>query len=175
MTQEQDPNIEEIKEQIEIPVEEDDVESLKAEEKAGGADVVGEFKKLGRQFAQTLEAAWNSEERVRVESDIREGVHSFVDEVDKVFREARSSETVQKVKGEAAEVKNNLEKSDLGEKTRQGIVQGLSWMSDELARLADQFQPPEKAPDAPEAPAEESVADQGSADEPVVKDPPYEA
>lgn len=176
MTQEQDPNIDEIKEQIEIPVEEDDIAGLKAGEKGQGPDVVSEFKKLGRQFAETLEAAWNSEERVRVEAEIRQGVHSFVDEVDKVFREARSSETVQKVKGEAAGVKNNLEQSDLGEKTRQGIVQGLSWMSDELAKLADQFQPPEKAPQAPEAPEapQESVADQGSADEPVVKDPPYE-
>jgi hypothetical protein len=170
MTQEQDPSIEEIKEQIEIPVEEDDIEGLKAEEKAQDSDVVSEFKKLGRQFAQTLESAWNSEERVRVEAEIRQGVHSFVDEVDKVIREARDSETFQKVKGEAVDAKGKVERSDLGEKTRQGIVQGLSWMSDELAKLADQFQPPEKGPEAPE----ESLADQGSADEPVVKDPPYE-
>ena len=36
MSEEQVPDIEEIKERIEIPVEEDDVEGLKAEEKAQG-------------------------------------------------------------------------------------------------------------------------------------------
>lgn len=147
MTEEQDPSIEEIKERIEIPVEEDDIAGMKAEEKSKSGDVVSEFKKLGRQFAETLEAAWNSDERVRVEADIRQGVHSFVDEVDKVIREAKDSETFQKVKSEASGAKSNIEQTDIGERTRQGIVQGLSWMSDELAKLAQQFQPPEKSPE----------------------------
>ena len=159
MSEEQDPSIEEIKERIEIPVEEDDVAGLKAAEKSNGPDVVAEFKKLGRQFGETIEAAWNSEERVRVEQELRQGVHSFVDEVDKVIREARSSETVEKVKGEAVQAKASIESSDIGGKTREGIVQGLSWMSDELAKLADQFSPPEKSPQdvAGDAPAEEPV------------------
>ena len=120
MSEEQMPDIEEIKERIEIPVEEDDIPGLKAEEKSNGPDVVEEFKKLGRQFAETIEAAWDSEERVRVETEVREGIHSFVDEVDKVFREAKGSATAEKVKGEAAEAKARVENSDLGEKTRDG-------------------------------------------------------
>ncbi len=158
MSEEQIPDIEEIKERIEIPVEEDDIDGLKAEEKANGPDVVDEFKNLGRQFAETIESFWNSEERVRVETELREGVHSFVDEVDKVIRETKSGQTVETLKGEAAGAKTNLENSDLGAKARDGVVMGLTWLSEEFGKLADQFNPVEKsAEDVPAAVEEEQV------------------
>ena len=157
MSDEQTPDIEEIKERIEIPVEEDDIEGLKAEEKADGPDLVEEFKNLGRQFAVTIETIWNSEERVRVENEIREGVHSFADEVDKVIREARSSATAEKLQDEAANVKARAESSEYGTKARDTVVQGLHWLSDEFAKLADQFAPAEKGP--------EDVADLADDDE----------
>ena len=147
MSDEQNPDIEEIKERIEIPIEDDDIDSLKADEKSMGPDLMEEFKNLGRQFAETIEAAWNSEERVRVESEIREGVHSFVDEVDKVIRQAKNNEKTEKILNEAAGVKNRAESSDLGLKARDGIVQGLTWLSEEFGKLATQFTPAEKSPE----------------------------
>jgi len=164
MSEEQTPDIEEIKERIEIPVEEENIEDLKADEKSKGPDVVEEFKKLGRQFAETIETAWNSEERVRVETEIREGVHSFADEVDKVIREAKSGPAADKVMGDAAEAKARVENSDLGLKTRDGIVLGLTWLSEEFGKLADQFTPEEKSP--------EDFAADAFEDEPVVEKAP---
>ncbi len=160
MSDEQTPDIEEIKERIEIPIEEDDIEGLKADEKTNGPDLGEEFKKFGRQFAETIEAAWNSEERVRVETEIREGVHSFVDEIDAVIREAKSSEKAEKLKNNAAGAKNRAESSEFGMKARDGIIQGLAWLSDEFGKLADQFAASEKSPeDIDDAPAEEADSD----------------
>ncbi len=173
MNAEQTPENEEIKETIDIPVEED-IDDLKDEEKkkqdnaAENFDVVDELKNLGRQFAEALDAAWNSEERQRIESEVREGVHSFVDEVDKVFREAKESDAAAKVKTEAAGAKEKVGSSDIGQKAVGGFVMGLRWLSDELGHLADQFNAAEKAPedvepvvdDAPvdEVPVEETAA-----------------
>lgn len=148
MSEEQVPDIEELKEKIEIPVEEEDIVGLKADEKGVGPDVVEEFKNLGRQFAETIQAAWNSEERVRVETEIRQGVHSFVDEVDKVIRQAKSSETSEKIMSDAGNMKSRAENSDIGVKTRTGIVQGLTWLSEEFGKLAQQFTPVEKSPES---------------------------
>ena len=164
MSEEQMPDIVEIKERIEIPVEEDDIAGLKADEKSNGPDVVEEFKKLGRQFAETIETAWNSDERVRVETEIREGVHSFVDEVDKVIREAKDSASAEKVKGEAAEAKARVESSDIGMKARDGMIQGLTWLSEEFGKLAEQFTPAEKSP--------EDVAAEFDEEEPIVEKAP---
>ncbi|MFQ5578649.1 MAG: hypothetical protein ACE5G8_16860 [Anaerolineae bacterium] len=143
MSDEQTPSVEEIKERlkVDIPVEE---EPVKAETKR---DITGELKELGRQFADTVQSAWNSEERQHVEGEIREGVKSFVNEVDKAIREAKESQAAARVKEEAAEIKSKIETGEFGRKTRSGLVQGLQWLSEELGKLAEQFAPAEKAPE----------------------------
>ena len=137
---EETPSVEELKERlkVEIPVEE---EPTKAD---AGADVVEEFKNLGRQFAETLQTAWNSDERVRIETEIREGMQSFAKEVDRVFQDAKDSPAADRVRTEAVDAKTKFENSDIGDRTRKGIVQGLSWLSKELGSLAEKFTPPEK-------------------------------
>jgi CHASE3 domain sensor protein len=151
MNDEQVPSVEEIKERlkVEIPVEE-------APAKADTTRDFGEeLKNLGKQFADTVQTAWNSEERLRVESEIRNGVKSFVSEVDKAIHEAKESQAAAKVKEEASEIKTKIETGDLGKKTRDGLVQGLQWLSEELGKLAEQFAPAEKSPEDVAA-AEES-------------------
>lgn len=143
MNDEQVPSVEEIKERlkVEIPVEEE--EAAKADTTT--RDFGEELKNLGKQFADTIQSAWNSEERHRVEGEIRTGVKSFVSEVDKAIHEAKESQVAAKVKEEATEIKTKIETGDLGKKTRDGLVQGLQWLSEELGKLAEQFAPAEKS------------------------------
>lgn len=151
MTDEKTPESEE---HVEIHVEEE-VDQLKADEKKGARpDLVTEFQQLGRAFAEAFESAWNSEERKRVEQEVRAGVQSFADEVDKVIGEAKSSPASERVRAEASDLAGKIEKSDVGRRTMEGISQGLSWMSVEIGRLAEQFTPAEKSP--------EDVADETS-------------
>lgn len=154
--EEMPPSVEEIKERlkVEIPVEE---EVTKAEVQEEPVDVSAEFKQLGRQFAETIKAAWYSEERHRLEAEIREGVKSFVDEVDKVIREAKDSPVVERVKDEASQVKTKVETTDVGRKARMGIAQGLQWLSEELSKLSQQFTPAEKTSAATSTEEDESV------------------
>ena len=148
MSEEKNLDIEEIKARIEIPVEEDELGQLKADEKAGkGPDMVAEFQTLGRTFAEAFESAWNSEERKRVEREMRDGVQSFAREVDKVIRDARTSPTGERVLSEAGDVANKFETSEFGQRALEGIAQGLAWMSVEMGKLAEQFAPPEKSPE----------------------------
>lgn len=157
MSEDQVPNVEDIKARLkteEIPVDEETPEVEKQ-------DVVAELKGLGRQFAETLEKAWNSEERQRFETQVREGVQSFVKEVDNVIREAKQSPAAEKVRGEAVEIRERVETGEFSRKARVSLVQGLSWLSEELAKLAEQFAPAEKTPEdvaAAEATEEEEQA-----------------
>lgn len=145
---EQLPSVEEIKTSLTVEVEE---VAPKAEEAASkvetaAADIVEELKHLGRQVAETLRTAWESEERQKVEAEIREGVKSFTDEIDKVIREVRESEKTKKLQEEAVEMSKKVEESELTHKARAGITQGLRWLSEELGKLAEQFTPKEKTP-----------------------------
>lgn len=142
MSDEQTPSAEEIKERLKV--EEIEVEEEVTKEKAQ-ADIAAELKSLGQQFAETLRTAWYSQERHEVEAEIREGMQSFAGEVDKLIREAQKSQAADRAKAEAAEIKGRVESSDIGNRARVGVVQGLQWLSEELGKLAEQFTPAEKA------------------------------
>ena len=158
MTEGHDPNIEELKdeERIKIEIEEETPQDRAKQRPA--TDVSDALRDLGRQFAETIQSAWNSQERKEFEEDVREGVRRFGDEVNKVFTEAKESPAAKKVKEEASEVKTKVESGELTRKARGGLVEGLQWLSQELARLAEQFSPPERGPEdaAPEEAASEA-------------------
>ncbi len=125
-----------------IPVEEDEG----PRQEAVGADISDALRDLGRQFANTIQAAWHSQERREFEEEVREGVDQFANEVRKAFREIRESGAAQRVREEAGEVKERAERADLAQKARTGLVEGLEKLSQELGKLADQFSPAEKSP-----------------------------
>ena len=129
---------------IEIPVEEEEVA---AKPESTTINVTEEFQKLGRQFANTLESAWNSEERQQVEGEIRAGLRSFADEVDKIIRDVKSSSATEKVTGSAVDAKERVTSSDVGQKAMGGIAGGLRWLGTELGSIADHFAAPEKSPE----------------------------
>ena len=136
---------------IDIPVEEDPT----VHKSAAAADVAEEFKRLGRQFAATLEGLFNSEEARRMETEIRAGMKTFANEVDKVFREAKESPTATRMKEEATDVKTRVESGEVGRKAQEGVVTGLRWLSNELERLAEQFAPAKaEQPPAEKTPTE---------------------
>lgn len=86
--------------------------------------LIDELRELGRQVGETLEATWNSEERKEAEREIRAGARAFAEEVERAWGRARATRP-----------------ADLGPRARQSAVDGLRWMSAELADLADRFTP----------------------------------
>lgn len=138
MSEETTPSVEEIKERlkVEVPVEE---EVTKAD--AQKPDVTAELRDFGRQFADTIRTAWNSTERQRLEGELRDGMRSFADEVDKAIQEIKASPAADKVKSEAVHARERVQTSDVGNKARAGVAQGLQRLSEELGKLAERFTP----------------------------------
>lgn len=142
MTEEPTPSVEEIKARlkVEVPVEEEEV--TKADVQA--PDVTAELREFGKQFADTIRTAWNSAERQRLETELRDGMRSFADEVDKAIQEIKKSPAADRVKTEATQVREKVQTSDVGNKARTGVAQGLQVLSEQLAKLAERFTPVEK-------------------------------
>ena len=159
MSEEQNPSVEDLKadekEKVErIVIEEED---LDPKEDKPGIDVAAEFQQLGHQLGETLQSAWESDERKRIETEVREGVRSFVAEIDKVLQGVRTSDSTSKLREDAAGAKAKVDESELGQKAREGIVEGLRWLSVGLNELAVKFAPPEESADEP---AEKSPTDE---------------
>ena len=144
MTEETTPSVEEIKARlkVEVPVEEEEVTKAEAQ----NPDVAEELREFGKQFADTIRSAWNSAERQRLETELRDGMRSFADEVDKAIQEIRKSPAAERVKTEAINVREKVESSDVGNKARSGVASGLQVLSEQLAKLAERFTPAEKPP-----------------------------
>ena len=141
-----------VKEQEPIKIEVEDMDEAAeqaAKPESGQTDIADELRNLGRQFAETVQGAWNSEERQRLEKDFREGFKNFSEEVSKVFTEIKTSPAAQKVREEATKV----DASEVGQKARGAVATGLQWLSQELAKLSDQIHREE--PPAEKAPADE--------------------
>ncbi len=147
-----DPNVDKLKAEerlkVEIPVEDEEATKADVQEEV---DVTAELRNLGRQFVNTLNSAWNSEERQRFETEVREGMHSFASEIDKAIEEVRSAEATEKVKTEASQVAEKVQASEVGQKALSGLASGLQWLSVELDSLATKFGTPEKSVSEDEA------------------------
>lgn len=145
-----DEQVDKLKEEEKAQSERLVIEEEELKESGGKVDFAAEFQKIGRQLAETLQAAWDSEERKRVEKEVREGVQTLVTEVDSVIRDVKTSEKTAKLKEEAGELKTRVETSDVTGRARTGVAQGLRWLSETLADLANQFTPVEKEPESEE-------------------------
>jgi signal recognition particle GTPase len=157
MSDEQTPDVEEIKnrlsEEPQIPVEE-------SETQKAAHDVSEEFRRLGQQFSETLQRAWRSEERHRLEGEVRRGLTTFANEVDKALSELKETKAAKKAKEEASELREKVETGEVGYKTRRGVAQGLQWLSQELAKLAEQFTPVAEEPADDEGEIEIKIGDE---------------
>lgn len=98
-----------------------------------------ELRTLGRRFADVLQAAWASEERRKVETEVRESMKRFSAEMERLFDRTRESPTGQRVRTKVGEARERAAESEAARRTREALAQGLHRMSEELARLADRF------------------------------------
>ena len=118
-----------------------------------------ELRTLGRRFADVLQAAWESEERRRVETEVRDGLRRFSEEMERFYERTRQSPTGERVRTKFGEAKGRAAESDAARRTRETVAQGLHRLSEELARLADRFTPAEPDAAATEPPPPDDLVE----------------
>jgi hypothetical protein len=125
----------------------DDSSTTSGPEPQPEPNIEEELRKLGRRFADVLQAAWVSEERRKVETEVREGMKRFSEEFERVFERTRESPTGERIRTKFGEARGRAAESEATRRTRETVAQGLHRLSDELARLADRFTPTEAGPE----------------------------
>lgn len=114
-----------------------------------------ELSRMGKLVAQAVQAAWESEERKRLEAEIVEGLRKFSDEISSAAKKAGDSEPAQEIKAQAEKVAAEFKERDVAEDIRKGLITGLEAVNVELGKLVERLEPKPAAPaSAVEAPAE---------------------
>lgn len=121
-------------------------ENERTEEKV--ENIAAEFAALGKRFGEALRVAWQSEERHRLQEDLKEGLDRFTKEVDEAVRDLRKSEVGQKVQEGTQKAAEDVKSGKVGSEVRRATITALRSLSEALDRMANSFTPYEEGEEA---------------------------
>jgi hypothetical protein len=104
-----------------------------------GQELIDELTALGQKFAEVVEVAWNSDERKRLEDDLRKGLMSVADNLEvglkKVGETKETKELLAKAEGVATKVRTSKVANDLAD----ALAAGLRQLSEALDKWTDEM------------------------------------
>jgi len=116
----------------------------KAPEEAPATDLANEFADLGRAMRDALNAAWNSEERRQLQTEIRSGLNQLADEMEAAAKKIRDSEAGQKVESKAKQARDDIHSGKVGDEMRGALGSALRAARDAIDKVAESFTPMEE-------------------------------
>ncbi len=107
-------------------------------------DIAAEFAEVGRKLRETINVAWNSQERRKIQAEVQDGLQRLVKEVDEAVKTLRETEPGQKVETGVKQIREDIESGKVGDEIRKGLVTALRGLSDALDKMASSFTPLEE-------------------------------
>lgn len=132
-----DPDQEILK--IDIPVEEEAERPFVPEQ----PDTVGKVKES---VTETVRQAWQSNTRKQATRQIRRGATTVVSKSSRFVSEKVAQTAEQQARNQVEAVQSRLRETDWKHEAKTGTANGLRWLSQKLARLAERFTPGEETP-----------------------------
>ena len=97
-------------------------------------EISEEFRKLGSNLKDALEAAWNSPDRQRLEQEIKTGLRQAAEALADLAEEAVESETGKKLRTELEALGDRVKSGDLEAKIREDVLAAVRSLNAELER-----------------------------------------
>lgn len=120
--------------------------------------ISGELDRLGKQVAEAINKAWESEDRKKLQAEVTSGLDSFGAQVSEAMQKASESEAASQIRDQTEKVVAQVRGSDVTGEVRKGLIAGLEALNRELGKLVERLEVPPQAP-APSAPESESPAE----------------
>lgn len=113
------------------------------------SDVARELHEMGRNLANILRGAWGSDERRRLNDEIRQGVSDLTDTVNQAVSQFRQSSTGQRVEGEIHDFHERIRAGEVDTKIREEILSALRTVNTELEKCTKRTETPPPADEPP--------------------------
>lgn len=108
-----------------------------AESAAG--DILSELRELGNNLGNLLQAAWESEDRKKIQQEIETGLN----DVNKALRDLGSSETGQAIKADLRDINERLRSGEIEQRVRSEVTAALRAANEGLKKAMASKTPPE--------------------------------
>jgi len=102
-------------------------------------DIAAELAALGKTIGEAVNKAWNSEERHKIEQEVRDGMKRFAGEVETAAKKVRDTDVGHKVNEGVKQVREDIQSGKVADDLRRGTVEALRALRDALDKMADSF------------------------------------
>jgi vancomycin resistance protein YoaR len=109
-------------------------------------DLAAEFAELGKKIRDAVSAAWESEERQKLQSDLTDGLDRLSKELSQATQNVRESDVGQKVEKSVKQVRQDVESGKVTDDIRKGMISALRGLGAALDKMAESFTPVEEPP-----------------------------
>jgi HD-GYP domain-containing protein (c-di-GMP phosphodiesterase class II) len=120
-----------------------------APEDASQSDVTSEFRQLGRNLKEILQATWESEERRKLQQEIETGLSELGRSLNQTVAEFKESPTGQRIKSEAEDLRGRIRSGELEAELREELLSILRRVNTELEKAAARPSPSSVEKDEP--------------------------
>jgi len=112
-------------------------------------NLVEELNRLGSKFAEVVQVAWESEQRKKIEHDLKTGISSLATTLEeglkKVSESPQTKEFFDKAEDVAETVAERVQKSQFAQDVADGLVKGLRSLTEQVDKLASELQSQKQA------------------------------
>ena len=99
-------------------------------------EIVQEFRRLGDNLKETIEAAWESDQRKKLSTDIQEGLRQLSESIEKAATDIGEKPQVQKLREDVDDLATRVRSGEVGEKARTGLKSALDKINVELEKTS---------------------------------------
>lgn len=115
-------------------------------------NIAEELRALGDNLKNMLQTAWESEEAQKIKDEISTGLSEINKAANEAVEDIASGKTGQRIKEEAAEVRERVQTGELKDQLRSDILKVLDTINAEIETTLNSWKTPkEESTDEPEA------------------------
>lgn len=129
-----------------------DGESAKREAEKLSGELFDELTLLGNRFVEVVQAAWNSDERKRIEADLKKGLNTLAENVEEGFQKVsenqKTQQTIDKADRVAEDVGNKIRGNEAVNDIARSLTKGLHALANTLEDWTREIQERDAAVDS---------------------------
>ncbi|NIW45550.1 MAG: hypothetical protein GWN14_12890 [candidate division Zixibacteria bacterium] len=110
-----------------------------SEEKQEYGNLKDEFRSLGENLKDMINAAWESDERKTLQGELEEGMQELGNVLNEFAANFQAGEVGQSIRHEVDEISERVRSGELEDKARQEILKALKIINGELEKASQKF------------------------------------
>lgn len=107
-------------------------------------DLRDQFRQLGDNLKDAVRAAWESDERRKLQEDLEGGLRELGESFNEITKEIAESASGQQIKSDLDDFTERIHSGELERKIRHDLTTALNTANEELAKMTDKWNKEEK-------------------------------